>query len=61
MGAARDMHDDAIRLYNAGDVKGFFPLHAEDAVVVTPSGTVHDRDAIPRLLTRSELRSRTSR
>ncbi len=44
--APRDLYDDAIRLYNAGDVDGFADLHAEDAILVTPTGTAQGRDAI---------------
>lgn len=46
MTAARDVYDEAIRLYNAGDVEGFANLHAKDAVLVTPTVTARGRDAI---------------
>ncbi len=46
MSAARDVYDEAIRLYNAGDVDGFANLHAQDAVLVTPTVTARGRDAI---------------
>ncbi len=50
--AARDLYDEAISLYNAGDVEGFANLHAVDAVLVTPTGTAEGRDAIRRYWTR---------
>ncbi|HET9118173.1 MAG TPA: ester cyclase [Pseudonocardiaceae bacterium] len=52
MSAARDVYDEAIRLYNAADVEGFAGLHAEEAVLVTPSGTTQGRDAIRAYWTR---------
>ncbi len=52
MSAARDLYDEAIRLYNAGDVEGFANLHAMDAVLVTPTGTAEGRDAIRAYWTR---------
>lgn len=46
MSVVHDLYEEAIRLYNAGDIEGFANLHAEDAVLVTPSGTVKGRAAI---------------
>lgn len=46
MSAVRDLYEEAIRLYNAGDVEGFANAHAEDAVLVTPVGTTRGRAAI---------------
>lgn len=46
MSAVRDLYQEAIRLYNAGDIDGFANVHADDAVLVTPSGTVKGRAAI---------------
>lgn len=46
MSAIRDLYEEAIRLYNAGDVEGFATLHAEDAVLVTPAVTARGRPAI---------------
>jgi predicted ester cyclase len=46
MGDIRDLYEEAIRLYNAGDVEGFAAAHAQDAVLVTPVGIVRGRAAI---------------
>jgi ketosteroid isomerase-like protein len=47
------MHQ-AIGLYNAGDLVGFVNEYAEDAVLVTPDGSAHGRDAIHALWTREQ-------
>ncbi len=52
MSTARDLYEEAIRRYNAGDVEGFANLHAKDAVLVTPTGTFPGRDAIRSYWTR---------
>ncbi len=46
MSDVRDLYDEAIRRYNAGDMEGFADAHAPDAVLVTPVGTVRGRPAI---------------
>jgi steroid delta-isomerase-like uncharacterized protein len=46
MSASRDLYEQAIRLYNAGDMEGFAKAHAEDAVLVTPVGIARGRPAI---------------
>jgi steroid delta-isomerase-like uncharacterized protein len=46
MSSIRDLYEEAIRLYNTGDVDGFANAHAEDAVLVTPVGTARGRAAI---------------
>jgi steroid delta-isomerase-like uncharacterized protein len=46
MSENRDLYDEAIRLFNAGDIEGFADAHAEDAVLVTPVGTTRGRAAI---------------
>ena len=46
MSASRDLYEEAIRLYNAGDIDGFANAHAEDAVLVTPVGTARGRAAV---------------
>ena len=46
MSQVRDVYDEAIRRYNAGDVEGFTDAHTEDAVLVTPGGTSLGRSAI---------------
>jgi predicted ester cyclase len=46
MGKTRDQYEEAIRLYNAGDLDGFADTHVPDAVLVTPAGTFEGRPAI---------------
>lgn len=46
MSGVRDVYEEAIRLYNAGDVEGFTDAHAEEAVLVTPGGITRGRAAI---------------
>lgn len=46
MAKIRDTYEDAITAYNAGDVDAFAAAHAEDAVLVTPAGTMRGRAAI---------------
>lgn len=46
MSTIRHLYEEAIRLYNAGDVEGFANVHAEDAVLVTPARTARGRAAI---------------
>lgn len=46
MTVIRDAYERAIAAYNAGDIDAFAAAHAEDAVLVTPAGTVRGRAAI---------------
>ncbi len=52
MSAVREIYDEAVRLYNEGDVEGFANLHAEDAVLVAPAVTARGRPAIREYWTR---------
>jgi uncharacterized protein (TIGR02246 family) len=46
MHTSRDVYEEAIRRYTAGDIEGFADAHTEDAVLVTPVGTCLGRAAI---------------
>lgn len=46
MSEIRDLYEQAIRLYDAGDIERFADAHAEDAVLETPVGTTRGRAAI---------------
>lgn len=46
MSGAGTTYQDAIARYNAGDLDGFADAHADDAVLVTPTGTFVGRAAI---------------
>ncbi len=52
MGAIRELYEQAMGRYNAGDLEGYAAAHAEDAVLVTPAATVQGRDAIRAYWTR---------
>ena len=46
MSSLRDFAEQAIQLYNAGDVGGYVNFYTEDATLVTPFGTFEGRAAI---------------
>ncbi len=46
MSSTRDTYEQAIQLYNAGDLEGLANLYTEDAKLVNPSGTAQGRAAI---------------
>jgi len=46
MSSNRDVYEQAIGFYNAGDVEGLVSLYTEDATLVTPFGTFEGRAAI---------------
>lgn len=46
MNDAGTAYENAIARYNAGDVDGFADAHAEDAILLTPAGTLTGRAAI---------------
>ena len=46
MGSIRDAYEQAIKLYNAGDLDGWANSYAEDATLITPDGTAQGRAAI---------------
>jgi len=46
MSSLRDLAEQNVQLYNAGDLEGLVNLYTEDAVLVTPYGTAQGRAAI---------------
>lgn len=46
MSTLRDIYDEGVRRFNAGDIDATSELYAEDAVLVTPDGTFEGRAAI---------------
>ena len=46
MSGNTDRLEQVVKLYNAGDLETFVDLYGEDAVVVTPEGTLEGRAAI---------------
>ncbi len=46
MGSITDLYEEAITLYNAGDIDGYANFYAEDAVITLPNGTFQGRTAI---------------
>jgi len=46
MGRARQLIEQAIELFNAGDLERLTPMYAEDAVEITPRGQFQGRTAI---------------
>ncbi len=54
MSSLRDLAEQAIQLYNAGDVEGFVNFYTEDATLVNPSGTFEGRAALRQALRRDK-------
>lgn len=52
MSSISDEYQQAIQLYNAGDLERLVNLFSEDAVLVTPYGTAHGPTAIREQLSR---------
>jgi predicted ester cyclase len=46
MGGIEDAYEQAIKLYNAGDLDGWANSYTEDAVLMTPDGAAQGRAAI---------------
>jgi len=46
MASLRDLAEQGVQLFNAGDVEGLVDLYTEDATRVTPFGTFEGRAAI---------------
>jgi predicted ester cyclase len=46
MSSVRDTYEQSMGFYNAGDLDGLADCYTEDAVVVSPDGTIQGRDAI---------------
>ncbi len=54
MSSLRDLAEQGIQLYNAGDVEGLVNLYTEDATLVTPFGTAQGRAAIHETMSRDK-------
>ena len=54
MSRLRDLAEQGIQLYNAGDVEGLVNLYTEDATLVTPFGTAQGGAAIHEAASRDK-------
>ena len=55
MSSSKDLYEQAMKLYNAGDLDGLANSYAEDAVLVSPDGTARGRAAIREQWSRNKV------